>query len=91
VRRVATPNDPYKPPSWGLTTDSLQHACAQVTIRNAGHMSPGDQPWVAKEMIETWVASALHRRDEQPAAPHAPPATAPDAVGSGAANGMSMS
>ena len=31
----------------------------QVVIRNAGHMSPGDQPWVAKEMIETWVASAL--------------------------------
>ncbi|KAK9836018.1 hypothetical protein WJX81_006526 [Elliptochloris bilobata] len=28
--------------------DRLTH----VVVRNAGHMSPGDQPWVAKEMIE---------------------------------------
>ncbi len=72
-------------------TDGPRRASAQVTIRNAGHMSPGDQPWVAKEMIETWVASALRHREERPAAPHAPPAAAADAVGGGAADGVSVS
>ena len=35
----------------------LEPRChVQVVIRSAGHMSPGDPPRVAQEMIKTWAA-----------------------------------
>ncbi len=37
-------------------------------------MSPGDQPWVAKEMIETWAASVLDATDLRASADKEQPA-----------------
>jgi len=37
-------------------------------------MSPGDQPWVAKEMIEAWAASVLDATDLRTSADEEQPA-----------------